>query len=63
MERSSSTIDKNSSSNHIGLDEFIPLRAIAIKDLKIFIFMKPSKKVLDPYIKRVIEYLQRFSIS
>ncbi|CAI2368532.1 unnamed protein product [Moneuplotes crassus] len=63
MERSYSTIDKTSSTQHLEAEEFTPLKSLPIKSLKVFIFMKPSKKVLDPYIKRVIEFLQRFSIS
>lgn len=63
MERSNSTVDKNSSTTNLGLDEFIPLEGISIKDLKVLVFTKPRKKTLDPYIKRVIEFLQRFSIS
>jgi hypothetical protein len=32
------------------LDDYVPLRDIAIKDLVVLIFMKPNSLHLDPYL-------------
>ena len=61
MERSGSTIDKNSLK--FNTDEgFLSLRPLKIKDLKVLIFCKTNALKLSPYIQNVIEYLQKFNI-
>jgi NAD kinase len=62
MERSNSTIDSNSSLG-FAEEDYTPLKGTAIKELEVFIFMKPSTIRLDPYIMHVIAYLQTFSIN
>jgi len=63
MERSDSTIDKNSSSMNIGSTEFEKLKGMAIKNLEVFIFMKPNTLRIDPHLISVLEYLQKFNIT
>lgn len=61
MERTNSTVDKHSMCLD-NMDNFTELKGIALKDMKVFIFMKPNTLRLDPYIMHVIEYLQKFNI-
>lgn len=63
MERSGSTVDRHALHSNEPLDNFEELEGIAIKDLRVFIFMKPNSLKLDPYIMHVIHYLQRFEIQ
>ena len=62
MERSTSTVDKNSLKADL-TQEFTHLSPIPIKDLKVFIFMKPNAEDLDPYMIHVISFLQKYEIA
>ena len=62
MERSTSTVDKNSLKSAF-TPEFTKMTPLPIQDLKVFIFMKPNAEVTDPYMTHVISYLQKYNIS
>lgn len=61
MERSGSTIDKNSLK--FNTDEgFLSLRPLKISELRVLIFCKINSVKLTPYVQKVIDYLQKFNI-
>lgn len=57
MERTVSTIDKNSL-DIFNCEDFDKLEPINVRDLRVLIFMKNNLEIISSYITPILEFLQ-----